>query len=251
MVSFLEEHTYYGLCFTWVDIIDEDDRVANAQNYNMYANFNNDNLGGDLWSRKLVLKDNSFCAPSACIRAEVLERTGYYRYALVQLQDYDLWLRILLETDVYILQERLTRYRRTTEEGKQISEINEETCARDSHEKQWICDTYVRNISPEKFIRIFKGDMKRPEACGEKELLCEKAFFLWERGNCFAEKWFIELLEDAECREILEEKYRFELKDFYRMNVKPMFFDESSLKILKQYKELLHKLSEEKEQNLL
>ena len=141
--------------------------------------------------------------------------------------------------------------RRIYSEGRQISEINEETCARDSHEKQWICDTYVRNISEEKFLRIFKGDMKRPEARGEKELLCEKAFFLWERGNCFAEKWFIELLEDAECREILEEKYRFELKDFYRMNVKPMFFDESSLKILKQYKELLHKLSDEKEQNLL
>lgn len=250
-VSFLEEHPSYGLCFTWVDIIDENDREANAQNNIIYTKFNNDNLGGDRWSRKLVLEDNSFCAPSACIRAEVLQRTGYYRYALVQLQDYDLWLRVLLETDVYILQEKLTRYRRSAGEGRQISEINEETCARDSHEKQWICDTYVRNICEEKFVRIFKGDMKRPEARGEKELLCEKAFFLWERGNCFAEKWFIELLEDAECREILEEKYRFELKDFYRMNVKPMFFDESSLKILKQYKELLHKLSDEKEQNLL
>lgn len=246
-ISFLEEHPSYGLCFTWVDIVDGHGRQVNAQNYNMYRTFNGDNLGSVQWSRKLVLENNSFCAPSACIRAEILERTGYYRYALVQLQDYDLWLRILSETNVYILQEKLTYYRRMAGQGKQISEINEKTAARDSHERQWIFDTYIRNSSAEQFVRIFQKDMKRPEARGEKELLCEKAFFLWERGNCFAEKWFIELLEDGECREILEKEYQFELKDFYRMNEKPMFFDETSLNALKEYKELLCKLSGEKQ----
>lgn len=248
-VSFLEEHPSYGLCFTWVNMIDEYGREANRENDNLYKTFHNDNIGSARWSRKLIVENNFFCAPSACIRTEVLKKTGYYRYALVQLQDYDLWLRILKETDIYILQERLTRYRRTTVPGRQLSEINEKTMARDSHERQWIHDSYFRSLSAEMFVQIFGEDMRRKNACSEKEILCEKAFFLWNKGNCFAEKWFIELLEDAECRDILEREYQFGLKDFYEMNVKPMFFGEVSIGMIKRQQQFIYKISESKEKN--
>lgn len=244
-ISFLEEHPSYGLTFTWVNIIDENGENKNVENDIFYKTFRNDNFKKEYWNRRLIVKGNSFCAPSACIRSDILKRTGIYRYALVQLQDYDLWLRILRETEVYTIQEKLTYYRRFTQAGKNVSDMNEKAKARDYHEKQWIQETYVKNLSSEEFTQIFNDDMKNKNVCDEKEILCEKAFFLWNMGNCFAEKWFIELLEDMECQKILEEKYNFKLTDFYEMNTEPMLFDQTIVGIVKQQQLIIRNYANE------
>lgn len=244
-ISFLEEHPSYGLTLTWVNIIDENGENKNVENDIFYKTFRNDNFKKEYWNRRLIVKGNSFCAPSACIRSDILKRTGIYRYALVQLQDYDLWLRILRETEVYTIQEKLTYYRRFTQAGKNVSDMNEKAKARDYHEKQWIQETYVKNLSSEEFTQIFNDDMKNKNVCDEKEILCEKAFFLWNMGNCFAEKWFIELLEDMECQKILEEKYNFKLTDFYEMNTEPMLFDQTIVGIVKQQQLIIRNYANE------
>lgn len=232
-ISFLEEHPNYSVCFTWVDIIDEKGNLNSAKWRELYKKFCSDNLEWNQWSRKLITEGNYFCAPSACIRREFLEKTGYYRYALVQLQDYDLWIRLLSEGPVYVLQEKLTYYRRFNEAGRNLSTISMETQNRDIHERQWIQDSYIGKLSTEKFIQVFSQDMKNLDARSDKEILCEKAFLLWKLENCFAEKWFIELLEDEECRKIFAEKYQFELKDFYEMNTKPMYFDNALMETVR------------------
>lgn len=240
-ISFLEEHPSYGLCFTWVNIIDEQNNIRNIENFRDYKMFCNHNFKKEYWSRKLINDRNVFCAPSACIRSEVLKQTGYYRYGLVQLQDYDLWLRIVGKTEIYNLQERLTNYRRFLQPGRNLSEQSENTWVRDEHEIQWIHETYIEKISEEDFCRIFQDDMKNKKACSKKEIVCEKAFFLWNKGNCFAEKWFIDLLEDEECREILEREYNFKLTDFYKMNAKPMLFDFTFVNLVKKQQEIIKK----------
>ncbi len=63
----------------------------------------------------------------------MLDKTGYYRYGLVQ-QDFDLWLRILNYTSVYVLQEKLDMvsavrqkrkiYRITGDKGKEKSSVS-------------------------------------------------------------------------------------------------------------------------------
>lgn len=238
-ISFLEEHPSYSVCFTWVDIIDENKNIINLSWRELNRRFCEDNYGQNEWSKKLFLDDNHFCASSACIRGDALEKTGYYRYGLVQLQDYDLWLRLLCEGPVYSLQEKLTYYRRFSDENKNVSAITLETQNRGLHEKQWILLDYLEKIPADKFILIFKDTMKNKNASSEKEVMCEKAFLLWNTGNCFAEKWFIELLEDEECRNILEDKYQFELKDFYAMNTEARLFDNTLMHMLEQRDELL------------
>ena len=228
-IAFLEEHPSYSVCFTWVDIINENGEVTNLKNMGIFQNFCVDNLKQSKFIHKLLLKGNCLCAPSACIRRDFLEQAGYYKYALIQLQDYELWTRLLLQGPIYILQEKLVAYRRFSQEGKNLSSINLDTLNRDLHEKQYIRDEYISKLSSETFLKVFRNDLKNSKAASEKEILCEKAFLLWNMGNCFAEKHFIELLEDEECRDILEEKYQFELKDFYKMNTKPMYFDHSFL----------------------
>lgn len=223
----MEEHPSYSVCFTWMDFIGEN--ILNRE-WNGLQMFCGDNMGQNQWIRKLLLEGNYFCTPSACIRRELLKKTGYYRYGLVQLHDYDLWMRLLSEGSVYILQEKLTYYSRLNQNI--VNSI--ETQNRYRHEKQWIKENYLEKLSKDRFINIFIEIMKNINAKSEKEIMCEKAFFLWDTGNCFAERWFIRLLEDEECRDILAEKYQFELKDFYEMNTQTRNFDKALLYTINQ-----------------
>lgn len=231
-VSFLEEHPGYHVCFSWVNIIDEHKHIRNREEQGMYKMFNSDNAKATEWISSLIRYSNRLCAPSACIRRSILEKAGHYRYALLQLQDYDLWLRCLLEGEIYILQERMTLYRKFQQEGRNVSEVSMENTIRFAHEAQWICHWYINNMPFDLFQRAFKKEFQNPEAVTKKQLQCEKALLLKRIGNCFAEADFVELYEDAECREILEREYHLGLTDFYKLNGKPMYFDEYALQIL-------------------
>ena len=63
-------------------------------------------------------------------------------------------------------------------------------------------------------------------------------------------KWFIELFEDTECRNILEEKYNFKLTDFYKMNTEPMYFDQVIIDIAKRQQAIIKKYQEEKKNQI-
>lgn len=221
-IAFLEEHPSYSSCFTRMDVIDEDQMVCKGSF--LYQVISETDRPAKAWIRKLFLEGNYFCAPSACIRKEMLDRAGYYRLALLQLQDYDLWLRLFLQGEVYIYPEKLTCYRQFTDKSN-LSAMSDEVRLRGVHEKQYICNRYIREMSKERFIDIFSGDMLDTDAHGEKEILCEKALFLWRKGFYSGHYDLAELLEDEECRRILEEKYQIDLACFYRLNAQPVHFE--------------------------
>lgn len=221
-IAFLEEHPSYSLCFTRMDVIDEDLKICKGSP--LYQVFSRTDRPARVWIRKLFLEGNYFCAPSACIRREVLDRAGYYRFALLQLQDYDLWLRLLLQGEAYIYPERLTYYRQFKDKSN-LSAMSDEMMIRGVHEKQYICNRYIKEMSKESFIDIFATDMLNANVHSEKEILCEKALFLWRKGFYSGHYDLAELLEDEECRRILEEDYQIDLAHFYRINAKPVRFE--------------------------
>lgn len=214
-IAFLEEHPSYSVCFSLMDVIDENRKIV--KNSFFYNLFSENNQEADEWVRKLFVYGNSFCAPSACIRKTMLDKAGYYRYALVQLQDYDLWLRLFLEGEVYIYPEKLTFYRRFNN-GKNLSAINAETQIRSKHEENYIRSSFIKNMPEKKFTNVFYKYIQNPEAGNEKEIWCEKILFLFNCGISLARYDLADLLEDAECRRILEEKYQIDLNCFYKMN---------------------------------
>lgn len=226
-VSFMEEHPAYGACFSWVDVIDEKGCTisGNKDARALVEVFNIGNASQEEWNRRMFFEHNSFCAPSALIRSEMLEAIGFYRYALGQMQDYDLWMRLLQKANVYVVQEKLTCYRRFLKGNANLSNMTPERETRAWHEVQWILHHYIQTLPDGMFRSVFRKELKKPELTAPKAVLCEKAFLLWRVGNCFAEKEFIELLEDEEARGLLEHEYGFMLQDFYEINTQPMYFD--------------------------
>lgn len=63
--------------------------------------------------RALVLEGNFLCAPSALMRRDVVDRVGVFRPGLIQLQDYDYWLRATARgLSLEEIEPRIVRYRR-------------------------------------------------------------------------------------------------------------------------------------------
>lgn len=224
-VAFMEEHPSYSVCFTWVDIIDENGTLINDEESELYHIFCTYNRPAEQWIRKLFFGSNSFCAPSSCIRKECLEKAGGYKYGLVQLQDYELWMRLLCQGPAFIFYEKLTLYRRFRKEGQNLSSKDSAAANRSIHERHYLCDVYLDSISDEQFIWIFGKDMRNADARSADEIRCEKAFLLFKGSNCYFTRRFMELLDDEEMRKLLSEKYHFELQDFYRMNAETIFFN--------------------------
>jgi GT2 family glycosyltransferase len=63
--------------------------------------------------RRLIVSGNFFCAPSAFMRRDIIERVGWFRNELIQLQDYDYWLRAAAAGYHFsVMSNKKTRYRR-------------------------------------------------------------------------------------------------------------------------------------------
>jgi len=63
--------------------------------------------------RNLLLEGNFLCASSAMMRREVFEKIGFFNTALIQLQDYDYWLRAAAAgMSLEELEPRIIKYRR-------------------------------------------------------------------------------------------------------------------------------------------
>ena len=224
-IAFLQENEEYGACFSCADIINENNEICNAKEPYLSKIFHSYNYTDQEMARNMFFAGNLFCAPSAFIRKKVLDETGGFRYGLVQLQDYDLWMRILAKTHICIIPEVLVLYRRFSVNGRNLSSVSQATQNRDRHETQWLMDDFLFSLTKERFKQIFSKDMLNHAASTEMEILCEKVLLQSKTGNCFAIKRWLELLEDEEFRNTLEEKYNFGLTDFYKWNQNSMLFD--------------------------
>lgn len=74
--------------------------------------------------QELLRRGNFLLAPSAIIRRPVVERVGLFDPGLIQLQDYDFWLRIAVDHELLIVDQPLVQYRMMLN-GSNLSSENE------------------------------------------------------------------------------------------------------------------------------
>ncbi len=233
-VCYMESHEECGVCFTQLDIIDEDGNIINDHESALYSLFSQENRTREAWIRKLYLEGNCLPHPSAVIRRDALFAVGEYDYIGLQLQDYDLWLRILLIHSIYIIEEPLLRYRRVQKNNQSISAPTLKGQVREFNERVLLLDGYLDKMEQNLFIRCFQKEFVNADSETEMEIKCEKAFLqlkVFERAygsrECYllALKPLKELLNQEEGRYILEEKFHFTCKDYYEITGKHIFSD--------------------------
>jgi glycosyltransferase involved in cell wall biosynthesis len=231
-VSFMDKNKEYGACFTWVNVIDEHDNSLSSAQTDRAKVFNVNNMQQHEWLHYLYFKGPCFCHSSALIRLAALNVVGIYKYALIQLQDYELWLRIVKKYPIYIIQTPLVNYRWFTD-GTNASSPSAAVNTRSNFEFTYIHSKYFDSISDEQFIKSFNSEFIHKNKIDKIHLECEKIFLLLKpvfsghTPKIGAMEKFIQLLQSDEAREVLWNDYYVNQKSFYELASNPVYYDQA------------------------
>lgn len=229
-IEYMESNLECGACFSLVTVIDENENLLTSKHTDRVDLFETKNRTQAEWIRHFYFNGSCLCHPSVVIRKKVIEDVGIYNYSLVQIQDYDLWVRISKKYQIYIIQERLVRYRWFLS-GKNVSALSDTTRNRSNFEFTYVLSRYFDDISDEMLIQAFGGDFIRKGTTDHIELLCEKALLLLKPVFCGnlhrlgAMYKLVDLLQNENTRKILREKYGVTQKNFYELSASPLFLD--------------------------
>ncbi|MBQ7453795.1 MAG: glycosyltransferase family 2 protein, partial [Selenomonadaceae bacterium] len=192
-VKFLDANPNYAACFTWVEFIDERGEVYEPDEHDFYRKiFEQPNRTRAEWLNYFFYKTNCLCHPSAMLRREAYENfrltdvRGFW-----QLPDYLMWIRLCLHAEIFIMPERLTRFRFRRERQENFSAMSFEKLVRLELEFSFISreladsftdDEFFLQVFPEAKRFIIDGQINRrfalAQLCLESDGTATSAFRL-------------------------------------------------------------------------
>ena len=239
-VNFMEKNPSIDVLFTKVSFIGEnseilDENSSNVELYNFYKDiFDKNNRSREEWLKRFFLKGNCICHPSILIKKEIYDIVGLYDERLANLPDFDMWVRICFNHDIYILDEKLVRFR-IRDNDANISSPTPETHKRIKFEQKQILNHYLSIDDVSLFLKIFPDSRKYGKVI--KELI---PYFLG-RIACDLKKdvyylWGLELIygsmKSNEINLILKD-YGFEFSSFIEMTASEDVFHIDEIKVLR------------------
>lgn len=231
--EYMESNPNCGASFTWVKVIDENEReLPSTKCEGRDKLFNTYNRTRAQWLRTFFFEGCRVCHPTAMIRREALEKVGgRYNFVYSQIQDFDLWIRIVKHYDIYVIPEKLTNYRWFQKDKPNVSASNPGTLTRGLFEMYRVMTHFNDDISDELFIEAFHDDMYDKGAKSHNEIACERAFIMYHKsqlgntGRAIGLAMLDELYNDDETRKILINKYDFTAKKYSEWTSYPIFYD--------------------------
>lgn len=221
-VAFLEKNPGFGAVFTKVKIIDEDGCDFDNENHFYFRAFDVENRPREQWLRYFFLNGNCLCIPSVMIRREIYQSMHCQDKRMANLADFDLWVRFCMEHELYILDDKLTKFRVRSNEAN-ASGNRLDTQIRSRFEYKQILDNYLQ-INDINFIkRIFP---EYDEFIDKESLTPELIPYLLGKialstSRQFQQLWGLEtlfkLMGNEEIAELLSDSCGFRYTDLHRI----------------------------------
>ena len=159
-IEFMENHKEYGGCFTRANIIDGKSEDANIKYKVIFDLFEKaKNQSQKEWLRFFLSEGNCLCNSSSLIRKCIFEKIdGFFNLAYVGAEDYELWVRMVIRYPIYVLDERLVRYRWEEDSENKISGLTKERVYA-AINLQMMLKSYIFDyMTNEEFVEYFKED---------------------------------------------------------------------------------------------
>lgn len=170
------------------------------------------------WIRDLLEGGNCLCHPSILIRKEVYERVGNYDNRLRQLPDLDMWIRLLQQYDIFVMQEALVAFRIHDDN---TSAPNASSSRRSINEHQIILKKTLAGLSRESFIGAF--GVRQISIESELDFQIEKALYMLEYRGLYESMYRLlglnalyELMDDVNVQKKLSSEYEFDIARFHK-----------------------------------
>ncbi len=203
-IQLLETKRDSAACFTQVEIIGADGQPAAGTFLDRL--FRGSALPRVEWLRLFFEAGNCLCISSALARADLIRRVGGFRGRLVQLGDYDLWVRLAAFGDILMVEAPLTRMRHTG--GGNFSAPSPGHLRRSTIEHTEVLLRFTEELLARQLSDIFPETVDRAMVPGEAVL----ALALSARGrsiphDLFADHVIAAVLDDAAARSRAVNRY--------------------------------------------
>lgn len=220
-VASLDAMPATGACFTWSRLVDSFDKELSGPEA-IYNNiFRQCNRSQGEWLNYFFTNGNCICHPSALIRKNLYSTIGSYASGLRQLPDFEMWIRLVKFCPIHIIEEDLVFHRR---DGKNTSADTPENTARGLFELTYIFENYFDDLTGELFSEAFQKDFRTNllshstiQTLCEQFMLLLNSTFAPQAGQIAAAKFFIKHSKSEFFEEMLFQKYRFSISDFYSL----------------------------------
>ncbi len=230
-IKFLETNQMYGACFSEVTLIDNEGNDVSEQCQDMQRLFANHYETQEEWMEFFLFYGNSLCHPSAVIRKELLDKVGGFNLMFSQLADFDLWVRIVMETPIYVMPERLIKFRWDIKKKNQISSNTKKHAIRSFNEQILIRKQMIEQLTDEQFVRFYRKNFKNALSNTPLELEFERAFLLME---CTTEvpglkvlgiNKIEQVLRHTDAISVLKNHFGLTVQDIYEWNQDHWYMD--------------------------
>lgn len=152
-LSVMKAAPQLGAVFTQVHWIDGRSQTLEGYKRPVYHGiFRQPNRTRSGWLRHLLQEGNCLCHPSVLMRREMRQAVGPYNNLLRQLPDYEMWLRSVMLSDIFVMPQPLIRFRLHRENTSLPNAVN---LTRGAHELAMIARHIFTTMLPEVFLAAF------------------------------------------------------------------------------------------------
>lgn len=215
-VAFLDVHPEIGAVFSNAVIITENGKLLENSTNIYYKIFEQPNRTRHDWLNHFFCRGNALCHPSLLIRKTCYAEHEPYRSGFGLLADLDAWVRLCLKHDIFIIPEKLVRYR--VRAKRMNASTDPKTRIRRPFEFLQVLNNYKKIVTPEELIKVFPSAEKyiKPEGCDVAFALGMIALELkpYKVTELFGLSLIFEALNDPDRARIIQDLYGFTSKDF-------------------------------------
>ncbi|MDA8240171.1 MAG: glycosyltransferase [Nitrospiraceae bacterium] len=153
-IAFLDSNPEVSAVFGYARVIDENgDDLADKSHYYNHG-FMQPNRSRFELLNYFFYNGNCLCHPSVLIRKRCYEDIGYYDPRYAQLPDFDLWIRLCMRHEIFVLPENLVKFRVRRNDAN-ASGFRTETTQRFFVEYMNILSHWLRIDNVRDFLKIF------------------------------------------------------------------------------------------------
>lgn len=208
------------VCFTWSKFVNE--HLEDMWEENVF--FNETNKSEKEWWEAFFTRANHLSCPSFLCEREIYIKHFGKLYPYRQIADFYCWMKILEETNIYIVEEVLVNQRLHTQ-GNNPNECarTKENIYRENVELKYVIYKIIDEMPDHVFIKNFCDSTEELE---HMDVMCRKFLFFLNRKKGFSEErenviryynTYFDYQENGQVfYQYLERKYGFSRTDFFQ-----------------------------------
>ncbi len=226
-VRFLEKHPERGAVFSWVKLIDDSGTELRDTGHPYFTLFDEPNRTRQEWLNHFFHRNNCLCHPSAMIRRECYEAVGYYDTRLSQLLDFDLWIRLCRQYEIFILPEKLLKFR-IHDDDSNLSGQSIGAQSRHDWQASQILNNYLSISSADELLEIFPEVSRFGPRLDDDLVPYYLSMLAFDGDYTSAKLWALNTLNGllgSPVAKKLRDATGFEEIDFIRLTSDPDVFD--------------------------